>query len=148
MVWLKHYRAWAAWQGGVGPLWPGGGATIRVFDVFHQFIVFLRLRRICNCCNNIFSESNNDIDRATTILGLRNRVDSTLMFCSTPIDLLAHNSLATSAGAAFGGAVDNARLPGGATIRVFDVFHQFIFGITGRICMRCLHKWKSCMRPS
>ena len=75
MVWLKHYRAWAAWQGGVGPLWPGGGATIRVFDVFHQFIVFLRLRRICNCCNNIFSESNNDIDRATTILGLKNRVD-------------------------------------------------------------------------
>ena len=39
-----------------GRLWPGRGAAIQVIDVFHQFIIFFQLRRICNCCNNIFSD--------------------------------------------------------------------------------------------
>ena len=40
----------------LGLLWPWRCATIPVFDVIHQFIIFFELRRICNCCNNIFSD--------------------------------------------------------------------------------------------
>ena len=91
---------------GMSPLWPGrccnpsfflelkpvdhamfdGGTRIQVFDVIHQFIDFFELRRICNCCNNIFNDLTTILNEQQRYWAWEIRVASinAQMFRSTP----------------------------------------------------------------
>ena len=55
-----------------------------VFDVIHQFIDFFELRRICNCCNNIFSDLTTILNEQQQYWAWEIASISAQMFGSTP----------------------------------------------------------------